>query len=156
MIPVKESDPFPELPISELKWYYGDEDSSIYNRTQDTSRRISFWNDYNQLRDLVAKAKDKLRTKLPVYLDEYTKLLQDPSVSLRSKFSKVFRLVQSLIPDESHFVLMTISRDITLDPEYNTLFHDTANVTYSSTTLSSLLDIRNYLAKKTTELPLFL
>lgn len=155
VLPIKEREVISNLPVSELRWYYGDEDNYIYDRSEDRSRRINFWNSYKQLHELVETAKEKLQGVLSEYLEEYSQLLKDPSVSLRSKFAKVYKLVQGLIPEETHFVHMIIARDITLDPEYSTLFYETAIVD-SGTLLESILDIRNYLAKKTTDLPLVL
>lgn len=147
VIPIKELPPIKDLPVSELRWYYGDEDSYIYNRTKDTSRRLQFWNEYQQLQKLVDDAKTRVSLVLGEYLEEYTLLLKDTKTQLLYKYNLVHDLVKKLLPDESHFVTSVIARDITLDPEYNTLFYPRSKVADDTFTLESILDIRNYLAK---------
>jgi hypothetical protein len=156
VVPIKEQSPLKDVKISELNWYYGDEDSYIYNRVEDTSRRLQFWNEYQQLNDLVNKAKARIQQKLYKYIEEYTIVLKDTNTSLASKYRKVYSLVKKLLPDETHFVTSILARDITLDPEYNTLFYKRTRVADDSFTLESIMDIRNYLTKKTTQLPMVL
>jgi hypothetical protein len=147
VIPIKELPPIKDLPESELRWYYGDEDSYIYNRTKDTSRRLQFWNEYQQLQKLVDDAKTRVSLGLSRYLEEYRSILKDTKTQLLYKYNLVHDLVKKLLPDESHFVTSVIARDITLDPEYNTLFYPRSKVADDTFTLESILDIRNNLAK---------
>ena len=156
VIPIKETSIIKDLSVSELRWYYGDEDNYIYDRVEDTSRRIQFWNEHQQLRDLVNEAKKKIQNYLHEYIQEYTRVLKDTKLSLRSKYSSIFSLVKKLLPDESYFVVSIIARDITLDPEYLTLFHKSTRVADHSFVLESILDIRNYLTKKKSVLPMVL